>query len=185
MRSMVSRLEIAREKTRVGVAAIAEDGVDEIFLSSHSDRGILLNAIDNIPFRNSPANMAEALRFVGQTMFDPVGGERPLTPDILVIIHSATLPISDDAVIDVARELQFNGMKIMTITYGTAPDMNRLLGDLREIASEPFEDFHYMVDRINDLESLYDVVLPSLCREIPGKDNKQNTMKTKQNKLVD
>ncbi len=55
-------------------------------LNTYRDKQSILSAIDRLPFLDQTTNTPEALRYMRETMFTRVNGDRPSVPNSAIVI---------------------------------------------------------------------------------------------------
>ena len=90
IRSVVLRLQIRQEKTRVGIIAIVEGGVYEMRLSEFVDRNLMVDFIDRISYRGGMIDFPQFINFTMSRVFTEPEGGRAVVPNVLVMVASDT-----------------------------------------------------------------------------------------------
>ena len=174
IRDIVNGLDIAMDKTRVGMASIANGGENDFFMNEYYNKQRLMFAIEQLRFQNLPTNFADVLRFVFDTMFDLSSGVRWGVPSILVIFVSSQTDISGTAVQQQAQRLKHEKqVTIFTVVIGRVSDEAQLQNDLADLVTSPREHYAFQVDDAGNLHSKWNPTIENpflkrLCQAIPG-----------------
>ena len=73
IKNFVQQLDIGPNSAQVGVATFDSVPRNEFWLNEHTDRTSLLAAIDQISYPAGTTNTADALQFIRDNAFTPVG----------------------------------------------------------------------------------------------------------------
>ena len=83
---LVSRLDIDRGNTRVGIVTFSSDVETTINLNAHSSVASLRSAISSLGYAGDTTNTAAALAYVRTTMLNAAAGDRSNVPNVVVVL---------------------------------------------------------------------------------------------------
>ncbi|XP_055019926.1 collagen alpha-4(VI) chain-like [Boleophthalmus pectinirostris] len=157
LKSVVSGLDIAEDKVRVGLAQYSNEPYQEFLLKDHLEKSSVLEQLDSVPYRTGGTETGKALDFIRTQFFTADAGSRrdQRVPQIAVVITDGD---SADEVQGPAQELKRLGVLVFTIGVGQANE-----AELKNIASRPFERFMLTIDSYQALQRLRDGLLQTVC----------------------
>lgn len=106
IRSLVSKLDIGMDSTRVSLASLAGTGKPEFFLGPDYNKAHIMDAIQRTQYIGSQADVAENLKFVRETMFSSANYARDRVPNILVMFIADSTNVSFVDITDEASKLR-------------------------------------------------------------------------------
>ena len=169
IRDIVRKLDISVDNTRVGLSSISDVGTTVVKLSDYSDKGYLLNAIDQDPsYSGSSSDLGAALRNVRVEGFTEENGARPRIPDILVMVASDQLTMEGGSVAQEVAQLKESGVIILMALYGSSRSEDETKRITAGIVSFPQTETLFTADRVDYLVTVEDSLSVKLCTEIPG-----------------
>ena len=83
---LVSRLDIDRGNTRVGLVTFSSDIGTSINLNAHSSVASLQSAISSLSYAGDTTNTAAALEYVRTRMLTSAAGDRSDVPNVVVVL---------------------------------------------------------------------------------------------------
>ena len=91
VRTVVTRLQVRQEKTRVGVVALVDEGIQEMSLGQILDKNRMIDFIDRIPYRRGRGRSIDYpgfLNLIKSRVFMESEGGREVVPNVLVLVTS-------------------------------------------------------------------------------------------------
>ncbi|XP_035990624.1 matrilin-4 isoform X11 [Fundulus heteroclitus] len=141
MIDILNTLDIGLDTTRVGVVQYSSKVRSEFFLKTHSKLESMVKAINEIVPLAQGTMTGLAIRYLMNEAFTPGQGDRPKVPNVAVIVTDGR---PQDRVAEVAAEAREKGIEIYAVGVARA-DMT----SLRAMASPPFEDHVFLVERFD------------------------------------
>uniref|UniRef100_A0A3B5QBY8 Matrilin 4 n=1 Tax=Xiphophorus maculatus TaxID=8083 RepID=A0A3B5QBY8_XIPMA len=138
---ILNTLDIGLDTTRVGVVQYSSQVRSEFSLKTHSKLENMVKAIDEIVPLAQGTMTGLAIRYLMNEAFSPGQGDRPKVPNVAVIVTDGR---PQDRVAEVAAEARERGIEIYAVGVARA-DMT----SLRAMASPPFEDHVFLVERFD------------------------------------
>ncbi len=175
-RSIVSELDIAMDKTRVGVASITSEGISEFSLQRYYEKQQMMEAILRINFRNQNANFSRALNYVNIEMFSKKSGMRTPelpVPCILVFFISYDMALTiNQVVMNATNSLKHNRqITVIGVIYGVPNSDTQNMMDQLDTLVTPYHepDVHAFVTRsASDTRGQQTDIRDSICTAVPG-----------------
>lgn len=162
VQSVVKVFDIANEKTRVGIISFSHTTKMVLALDNSLTKSKLMSKIRNVEHIGGGTNTAEALRMVRQDGFRK-DSERPGVAKIAIVLTDG-LSINEDLTKREAKLTQLAGIKVFAIGIGHGID----LLEIKNIASNPDDDYVFQVDDFNSLETIKDVLAIKTCKVKPS-----------------
>uniref|UniRef100_A0A8C6LJ23 Matrilin 4 n=1 Tax=Nothobranchius furzeri TaxID=105023 RepID=A0A8C6LJ23_NOTFU len=141
MIDILDTLDIGLDTTRVGVVQYSSQVRSEFSLKTHSKLENMVKAINEIIPLAQGTMTGLAIRYLMNEAFSPEQGDRPEVPNVAVIVTDGR---PQDRVAEVAAEAREKGIEIFAVGVARA-DMT----SLRAMASPPFEDHVFLVERFD------------------------------------
>ncbi|KAM8869610.1 collagen alpha-6(VI) chain-like isoform 2-T3 [Spinachia spinachia] len=165
MHRVIDALDIGVDKVRVGLAQFSDEPVAEFLLKEHKNKKSLQAAVKALPYRKGGTNTGKAIEFLQSNYFTLEAGSRvnQQVPRIAVVITDGG---SQDDVKLPAQNLRKHGVIVFAIGVGATNHT-----ELVSIANRPSEYFLFSISNYQDLESMRDKLLQTVCRS--ATDQKQ------------
>ncbi|XP_038162124.1 matrilin-4 isoform X13 [Cyprinodon tularosa] len=141
MIDILNTLDIGLDSTRVGVVQYSSQVRNEFSLKTHSKLENMVKAINEIVPLAQGTMTGLAIRYLMNEAFSPGQGDRPKVSNVAVIVTDGR---PQDRVAEVATEAREKGIEIYAVGVARA-DMT----SLRAMASPPFEDHVFLVERFD------------------------------------
>ncbi|XP_037535829.1 matrilin-4 [Nematolebias whitei] len=141
MIDILNTLDIGLNTTRVGVVQYSSQVRSEFSLKTHNKLENLVQAINEIIPLAQGTMTGLAIRYLMNEAFSPEQGDRPKVPNVAVIVTDGR---PQDRVTEVAADARDKGIEIYAVGVARA-DMT----SLRAMASPPFEDHVFLVERFD------------------------------------
>jgi len=167
VQSLVNRVTVASNLTRIGVASITGASARlDFYLSDFTDNAGVITAIRTLTYGGGPGNLAAALTYVNTNMFNTLNGARANYPHILIVLVSDGLVLSSAgaALSAAAQTLRNNYVSIFVIDYGSQEDAANTITS--GLVSLPQASFKYHSNDSTFAEPTQAVV-SELCSLIP------------------
>lgn len=166
--------DIASDKTRVGLISFSHTAKLVLPLDNSLNKKQLMDRISNIDHIGGGTDTAEALRMVRQDGFRKEI-RRPGVAQIVIVLTDG-LSANEDLTFREAKLTQSADIKIFAIGIGHGVD----LIEVKNIASNPDDNFVFQVNDFNSLETIKDVLAIKTCKVAPvdvkDKPNDQPSM---------
>ena len=134
LRLFIEQFDIGFDRTRISSQTFGNSGIVNWILRRHLDLTSMLNAVPTQRFVGGRTLYDEALRVVRTQQFTETSGDRPNSPNIVVLVTDGTESMEARfAVLQEAQRLRDAGATIYVIGYG--PNANREY--LQQIAGDP------------------------------------------------
>nr|XP_010334170.2 collagen alpha-4(VI) chain-like [Saimiri boliviensis boliviensis] len=161
--SVVSGLDISSDRVRVGLAQYNDNIYPAFQLNQHPLKSMVLEQIQNLPYRTGGTNTGIALEFIRTNYLTEGSGSRARdrVPQIVILVTDGE---SNDEVQEVADRLKEDGV----VAYVVGVNVHDVQ-ELQKIASEPFEKFLFNIENFNTLQDFSGSILQTLCSAVEGK----------------
>ncbi|XP_028820486.1 collagen alpha-1(XIV) chain-like [Denticeps clupeoides] len=169
LENLVNAFSVDFEQTRIGLAQYSGDPRIEWHLNTHTNKGAVIDAVKNLPYKGGNTHTGLALNFILQNSFKPESGSRPGIPKIGILITDGR---SQDDVQPAAQSLRDAGVEMFAIGVKNADE-----NELKAIASPPEETHVYNVADFSDMSGIVEGLTRNVCDRI-GKLHKDITGET-------
>lgn len=159
--SIVDRLDIGMEKTRVGVVTFSTAARKGIFLNEYYEKSALQNAIRNLQYEGGTTNTSGGLWYMRTQCFSRANGDRPSVDNTAIIITDGKSTVDAELTIPYAQQARYEGIRIIGV--GITNQIN--MEELEAIASPPTNGFKTVitVDDFNALISFLTTLIEYIC----------------------
>uniref|UniRef100_A0AAY4DX04 Collagen, type XIV, alpha 1b n=1 Tax=Denticeps clupeoides TaxID=299321 RepID=A0AAY4DX04_9TELE len=127
----------------------------EWHLNTHTNKGAVIDAVKNLPYKGGNTLTGLALNFILQNSFKPESGSRPGIPKIGILITDGR---SQDDVQPAAQSLRDAGVEMFAIGVKNADE-----NELKAIASPPEETHVYNVADFSDMSGIVEGLTRNVC----------------------
>ncbi|KAM9806315.1 collagen alpha-6(VI) chain isoform 1-T1 [Syngnathus typhle] len=160
LHSVVSGLDVAPSRVRVGIVMYSSNPKAQVYLNTFDDKNELLSFIKIMPYHGGGTRTGVALNFTREHVFTKERGSRKDKgiQQVAVVITDGK---SQDDVSDAAVALRREGVKIYTVGVKNA-DRAQLV----EMASHPASDHIFIVDSFSKLRVLEQKLQNIVCHKI-------------------
>ncbi|XP_051922647.1 collagen alpha-6(VI) chain [Hippocampus zosterae] len=160
LHSVVSGLDVAPTKVRVGIVMYSDKAKAQVYLNTFDDKSELLSFIKIMPYHGGGTNTGVALNFTREHVFTKERGSRKNKgiQQVAVVITDGK---SQDDVSNAAVALRRAGVKIYTVGVKNA---NR--AQLVKMASHPPSKHIFIVDSFSKLQALEQKLQNIVCHNI-------------------
>ncbi|XP_011789074.1 PREDICTED: collagen alpha-4(VI) chain-like [Colobus angolensis palliatus] len=161
--SVVLGLDISSDHVRVGLAQYNDNIYPAFQLNQHPLKSMVLEQIQNLPYRTGGTNTGSALEFIRTNYLTEESGSRAKdrVPQIVILVTDGE---SNDEVQEVADRLKEDGVVVYVVGVNVQD-----VQELQKIASEPFEKFLFNTENFNILQDFSGSILQTLCSAVEGK----------------
>ncbi|XP_064234749.1 collagen alpha-4(VI) chain-like isoform X3 [Aotus nancymaae] len=161
--SVVLGLDISSDRVRVGLAQYNDNIYPAFQLNQHPLKSMVLEQIQNLPYRTGGTNTGNALEFIRTNYLTEGSGSRAKdrVPQIVILVTDGE---SNDEVQEVADRLKEGGVVVYVVGINVQD-----VQELQKIASEPFEKFLFNIENFNILQDFSGSILQTLCSAVEGK----------------
>jgi len=156
--SVLENLEIAPNKTRVGVMNWANTSYIDFNLTTYTTKQDVIWALQNVVFSFGVTNTPVALQTIQDVMFSAAAGARSNAQWIALIETDGNSNVNPQNTIPNAISLRLAGVYVITVSVGTDLNLYELIG----IASRPINDTVFYVSSQVDLPTLLTPVVNAL-----------------------
>ena len=133
--SVVNRLDVGTDRTRVGVVSFSQTAVSNIYLNDFTTSAALTNAVRQIPYLDSHTNTSGGIREMHYNQFTPENGDRVDVPNIAIVISDGQSTVDEERTIPEAEAARNSGIAIYV--FGISDSISE--DELRAISSSPQE----------------------------------------------
>lgn len=158
--SIINGLEISPNKVRVGIVQYNTKPTAQIYLDSFTIKTELLNFVKILPYREGGTNTGAALKYTREKVFIKERGSRKDNgvQQVAVVITDGE---SDDDVSKAASDLRREGVTVYAVGVQNANQ-----AQLRQIASDPSQNYVFTVDSFSKLKALEQKLQKTVCHNI-------------------
>lgn len=165
VRNVVKMFDVSANKTRVGIVVFSHDAQMFLPLNNTLNKQELLDSISKVSHIGGGTNTAAALRLVRQDGFlNDIA--RAKVPKIAIVLTDG-LSANEDLTQREAKLTQLSGISVFAIGIGNGVD----LIEIRNIASNPDDNYVFQVDDFNSLDTIKEVLAIKTCDENPTETN--------------
>ncbi|CAG2220946.1 COL12A [Mytilus edulis] len=122
VKDLVDRFSIGSTRTQFSVVTFSDTVNNEISLNKYQNKRRLINAIDNIAYRQGATNTHLALEFVTQNSFLSANGGRSNIKRIVIILTDGKSQIPDETK-KAAEQLHLLGAQVVSVGIGSGVDI--------------------------------------------------------------
>jgi len=168
VQNIVGHFDIRRDVTRVGIINFSHDAEMVVALNDSLNKAQLADEIADLVHSSGGTNTAEALKLVRQQGF-AASVERPDVAKVVIVLTDG-LSRDEQATAREARMVHARGINVYAVGIGQGVDMM----EIRNIASDPSENYVFKVDDFNSLETIKDQLASKTCTEKPSEIRRPN-----------
>ncbi|XP_019522691.1 PREDICTED: collagen alpha-4(VI) chain-like [Hipposideros armiger] len=163
LRSVVLGLDISSDQVRVGLAQYNDNIYPAFQLNQHPLKSVVLEQIQNLPYRTGGTNTGSALEFIRTNYLTEAAGSRAKdrVPQIVILVTDGE---SNDEVQEAADRLKEDGIVVYVVGINVQD-----VQELQKVASEPFEKYLFNIENFNILQDVSGGILQTLCSAVEGK----------------
>lgn len=160
--SIVEQLQVSFNDTRVAAVSYSDDFVPQFFLNRYNSKQDVQLALRRIAFIGGRTNTAAGIQYMKDQIFTEANGDRSDAPNYAIVLSDGNSNINQDQTI--TRAIQSRNQGITMIAFAVGTDVN--LFELRNIASEPYNETIFNVMSSVDLPSLISPIVKSVCDDV-------------------
>ncbi|XP_054545856.1 collagen alpha-4(VI) chain-like [Talpa occidentalis] len=163
LHSVVLGLDISSDQVRVGLVQYNDNIYPAFQLDQYPQKNVVLEQIQNLPYRTGGTNTGSALEFVRTNYLTEAAGSRAKDriPQIVILVTDGE---SSDEVQEAAESLKEDGVFVYVVGINVQD-----VQELQKIASEPFEKFLFNTKNFNILQGFSGGILQTLCSTVEGR----------------
>ncbi|KAF6098972.1 hypothetical protein HJG60_003131 [Phyllostomus discolor] len=163
LHSVILGLDIGKDQVRVGLAQYSDNIYPAFQLNQYSQKSVLLERIQNLPYRTGGTNTGAALEFIRTNYLTEAAGSRAKerVPQMVILVTDGE---SSDEVQEAADRLKEDGVVVYVVGINVQD-----VQELQKIASEPSEKFLFNTENFNILQDVAGGILQTLCLPVEGK----------------
>lgn len=157
LHSVVLGLDISSDQVQVGLVQYNDNIYPAFYLNQHPVKSVLLDRIQNLPYRTGGTNTGNVLEFIRTNYLTEAAGSRAKdgVPQIVILVTDGE---SNDEVQEAADRLKKDGVIVYVVGVNVQD-----VQELQKIASEPFEKFLFNTENFNILQDVSGSILETLC----------------------
>ena len=156
--TVVEQLEVAQDRTRVGVVVYSDDAEVKFQLNTYPSKQDVLSAIRSQRWIQGRTNTAAALNIMTQTMFTPANGDRYDVPNYAIVVTDGESNVQKEQTLPSAIAARLAGIHLMVVTVSEKPNL-----ELKGIASDPDDNNLLYVNRFDLLPTITDTLVSNMC----------------------
>lgn len=157
---IISELDIAEDRTRVGLVYWSDDAHVQFHLNEFYTKQDLVQAVLFTPYTGGKTNTASALRMLREEMFRPNNGDRTFADNFAIVITDGNSNIDPENTVSEAVMARMEGIHIVTVAVGRS-FVNHV--ELEGIASLPVDINMFEVDDYKALPTIVEDVTIATC----------------------
>ncbi len=158
---VIDTFTIGEESTRVGVVIFSSDAMLSIPMNMYYSSKDLKTAVSSITYFGSTTNTGKALRLTRQACFDPMFGERPLVPNIAVVITDGLPTVFDYDTKTEATELK---QIATTFVIGVTKDVEPFFLELISSPPQRANENYFSSPDFGSLKHILQPLVKEICR---------------------
>ena len=160
-RKVIQGLNFAGGRTRVGVATYDDSSKIRFHLNKYNDQQSVLNAIAyTITFGRT--NTAAGIDDMRLNMFTSQNGDRPGDDNYAIVITDGYSNINRQSTLPSADFAKQAGITMMAVGVGKNGGVDR--SEINGIASDPDNQYAFLLEDDTQLDSVSDRILDQLCQ---------------------
>lgn len=157
--NLVESFDVGPDKTRVAVVRYSDRPTIEFKLDRYRTMDEVKRAAKNIVYRGGNTMTGDAISYTVKNIFTESAGARPLSRDTKRVAILLTDGLSQDYVLEPAREASRAGIRMFAVGIGA----EALKVELEEIAAEPKNAHVFNVADFNAIDTIRGRLRKSLC----------------------
>ena len=156
--NIIKLMEVASDKTRIGVVSWSDDVTLDFALDAYSSKQDILQALKYVQYRGGRTHTASALNMMRMELFGR-SGDREDVPNYAYVITDGNSNVNQRNTIQEAIAAKISAIHIMTVSIGTHLNVIELKG----IASEDTDTNMFSVESFVDLDDLTELMPQLIC----------------------
>jgi len=157
--AIVEQLQVSLNDTRIAATSYSDSNYPQFFLNRYNSKQDVQLALRRIPFVGNRTNTAAGLQYMKDQIFTAANGDRADAPNFCIILTDGNSNINQPNTIPMAVQSRNQGITMIAFAVGT--DVN--LFELRNIASEPYNQTIFNVMSSIDLPSIINPIVKAVC----------------------
>ncbi|XP_063433420.1 collagen alpha-1(XIV) chain-like [Mytilus trossulus] len=171
VKDLVDMFSIGSTRTQFSVVTFADTVNNEISLNKYQNKRRLINAIDNIAYRQGATNTHLALEFVTQNSFLSANGGRSNIKRIVIILTDGKSQIPDETK-KAAEQLHLLGAQVVSVGIGSGVDIleiTRIASDKQNVVR---------VENFDELSTIETQIQNAACQKTSEERKKRKVSST-------
>jgi len=160
--SLVEQMQVSSTETRVAAVSYSDNYAHQFFLNSYTTKQDVQLAFRRIPFIGGRTNTASAIEYMTDEIFKDSNGDRADAPNYVFLLSDGNSNINQQNTIPMAIRARNKGITVITFAVGT--DVNMF--ELRNLASEPYNQTIFTIMSSKDFPTLVDPLLKAVCDDV-------------------
>jgi uncharacterized protein YegL len=128
VKDIVDRMGVGEQQTHVGLITYGNRAHIIFQLNNYTDSASMKAAIDGTKFLDENTNTSGGIYTAHKIMFTPENGDRPLAPNMMVIITDGVSTYDNDKTIPYANEAKQAGIMVISLGVGNKTSQEELEG---------------------------------------------------------
>lgn len=157
--AIVEQLQVSLNDTRIAATSYSDSNYPQFFLNRYNSKEDVQLALRRIPFVGNRTNTAAGLQYMNDQIFTAANGDRADAPNFAIVLTDGNSNIDQPNTIPTAVRSRNQGITVIAFAVGT--DVN--LFELRNIASEPYNETIFNVMTSIDLPSIIQPIVKAVC----------------------
>lgn len=159
----VDKLDISPTASQVAAVSFGIKARLDFNFKKFTTKAPMLAAINNIPYMRSYTNTSGGIRWAIEKVFTTAGGDRPDKPNIAIVITDGESNKDTADLKPAAKELQTH-TALGVSCFGIAVGPNVKESEIKDIASDPDDEFVIKIENYNEIEKYMEKVLLGTCK---------------------
>ena len=160
-RKIVEGLNFAGGRARVGLLTYSDSARIRFRLDQYGDKQSVLNAIA-FTQEMGKTYTARGLQLMEDDLFSTSFGDRAGDPNVAIVITDGRSNIREDLTIPYAEDARSAGIEVIAVGIGHNGDVDR--AEVNGIASDPDSEHAFVLTSENELETIANDILDTLCQ---------------------
>jgi collagen type VI alpha len=160
--SIVEQLQVSMDDTRIAAVSYSDNYVHQFFLNRYSTKQDIQLALRRIQFIGGRTNTASGIEYMKDQIFTAANGDRADAPNFAIVLSDGNSNINQQNTIPMA--VQSRNKDITMIAFAVGTDVN--LFELRNIASEPYNQTIFNVMSSVDLPKIVTPIVKAVCDDV-------------------
>jgi collagen type VI alpha len=156
---IVEQFQVSMMDTQFAAVSYSDTFAPQFFLNRYVTKQDVELALRRIPFIGNRTNTASAIQYMKDQIFSPANGDRADAPNFAIVLSDGNSNVNQPQTIPMAIQSRNKGITMIAFAVGT--DVN--LFELRNIASEPYNNTIFNVSSSNDLPNLVQPIINAVC----------------------
>lgn len=157
--AIVEQLQVSPMDAQIAAVSYSNDFAPQFFLNRYTTKQDVQLALRRIPFIGNRTNTASGIQYMKDQIFTAANGDRSDAPNFAIVLSDGNSNVDQTNTIPMAVQSRNKGITMIAFAVGT--DVN--LFELRNIASEPYNQTIFNVMTSVDLPSIVMPMVKAVC----------------------